>query len=363
MLMEKPIESEQPGSRPFEQFAVADLDVVGNSVERQPILDRRQRMVPLEPGTAERRSGWGRRGSDNLQYAFYLAQSSGLEEMPAYVFDGYENRDPVSNYEQYVHRHFTEETDLEAAHSAWVLHGIGYYAMEFVNETALIKPQNYLHPDIDHARGPNIDYYANYEPNTPSTDVAAIRIASVPEGGTYLDLPTATMSDPYLSERGRELLRSVTDEGMQLKELGALSRRPGSSRIAVYELIRHIIHKAQGSNEVWFFNVVSTTANSFVQTYGANNFDVIGNDVSFEKDSRIKKDIVLRPTVVYPDKFIANILTACEEATTYGARRRLGKNFLFMTKGLDLRHMTPHMYTARQVIKAMLAEETDQQSA
>ncbi len=345
----------------LEQFPVIDIEPV-LAVERGRYPGERRKVMMMSPpdGMPERRSGWGRRATDILDTAFEAAENSGLDAMPSYVFNKYTHLNTVDHYEQFGHMQFTEETDPVSAREAWRVQGVGYLAMNFVNESAL-TPDKHLWPDIDHARGPNVAYYMGYRKNVPSRGISVVRVAGVPGDGTWRDLPTAVASEAHLSDEGRVLLEGVDNPERRLKEIGGLA---GPSPLAIYESIRRIIQGAQGKDEVWFFNGVETTFNSFCRTYGPTNFVVAGSSVSFDGDTRVRNEIALKPTIVYPDKFISNILADYERATTEEVRRKLGNSFMFMMQGLDLRFVSPHMFVRhREMTEELIKRKRQEQSA
>ncbi len=285
-----------------------------------------------------------RRGDNSLLGAFAVADQIDETKIPEYVGEGYEHKNTVSNYESFEHQKFTEASHLELVHQAWQVHAQGYIGMGFVNDKAL-TPEGFLSADIDKARGPLTDYFLARDPQD-SNKHATIRKIHLPGGGDYHDLPAYALGASNLTLSGRKLIRGIENQDTKLKEIAALARTPETKPEAVYELIRRVIQEGQGKDETWFFNVVSTTYNSFVRSFGKQNFTVIGQEVTFN-DSRVGASISLIPTIVYPDKFISNVLDDYDTAKSNVVRRSLLGSFMFLSNGLDPHFMTPHMQNTR----------------
>ncbi|MDB5186448.1 MAG: hypothetical protein JWL85_971 [Candidatus Saccharibacteria bacterium] len=250
------------------------------------------------------------------------------------------------------HVRVTEASNPELVMEAWRVHAEGYYSVGFVNKDAITK-EGFMASDIDKARGPYVDYFLAVNPEDDS-ERATMRKINLSEGGTYKDLPAYQLCKDKLSPMGIALLESMQNQDVRLKEIGALARTPNTSPIAVHEMFRDAIQEALGKNEVWFFSIVSTTHKTLAKSFGEKNLRVIGEDVPLE-DERVNEGIALKPTIVRPDDFIDNMLTAYLEAKTAPERIRLKRSLLFFTDGLDSRHMSEQVFTTRQT---MLMEQS-----
>lgn len=244
----------------------------------------------------------------------------------------------------YYHALTNETDNPELAHEAWRIHAEGYEAMGFVHESA-VTPEGYLTQDIDKARGPQVDIYLALNPDKHG-DGGAMRKVNLLPFETYRDLPAYKLCKEHLSPEGRALLDEAEDNGMGIKEIGALARSKNSHPIAAHELFREAIHDAIGKDEAWLFSIVSTTCESLEKSFGKNNFISIGTDTPII-DSRVKEGIVLRPILLYPDTFIDNILTSFEEASGPASKTRLLRSFMFFTEGLRKDQLSDRAYKAR----------------
>ena len=205
-----------------------------------------------------------------------------------------------------------------------------------------------LGEDIDKSRGQFVEYHIAFNPQK-TTDRATLRIDGLAPGGTYKDLPAYQLCKDNLSHEGLELLESITDQDRRVKEIAAMATTSEGHPMGVYEIIRKVIQDEQGKDEVWMFSIVSTTFHSLVQQFGAKNFNVIGEDTPIA-DERINSDLRLRPTVLYPDKFIDNILDAYNETQEAREKLRLARSLVFITEGLHEAQMSDEVRALRNTL-------------
>jgi len=255
----------------------------------------------------------------------------------------------ITRQDAYVHITVTEMSDPERVAEALRIQGEGYHSFGFVSEDGIEQDgplKGALIPELDKSRGPYTDYYLALNPDTRRVaDVATMRKCHVPAGGTFDDLPTGSLARPAMTPEGKTLVDSVENPDIHFKEIGGLAGNPRG----VYEIIRNRIQEARGKEEIWFFSIVSTTFDTMVRRYGRSNFTVIGENIALD-DDRVNDAISMVPAIVYPDRFIENVLADLRVAQDEGdelAQRELRKSFLFLTDGLDEQSLGAEVYAAR----------------
>lgn len=277
--------------------------------------------------------------------------------------------------DEYETRHFTEETNRELAKAAQWLHASGYNARKFVLDEAV--EDDGLAGDLDHSRGPSVDYYItarHYEGDDEVTilEAATLRKKSIevnPDimipipSDAYKWLPGVRLSGDHISQEGIDILSSANPS--KLKEITALATRkqeydsqgelinPEAKKeadpLAVYNLIRTVIHEALGKGEVWFFAIVDQTHDSLVENFGEEAVKRIGDDFDL-KDPLVREGIRLRPAVTRVDSFIRDIFDAYQGAIESGNRqqaKRFGRSFVFFSEGLEEDKLDPDLIEAR----------------
>ena len=252
-------------------------------------------------------------------------------------------------YDKYTHVAFMEDEAPDLAIEAQRIHAEGYYAMGFVNKDA-IQADGTLTTEIDKARGPNVKYYLDFNPEEGAFDRAAVRKFNLVEGQTYRDTPAYAICKDYLSPLGESLLDVVEDQEGRIKEIGALARSANAKPDAVFELFRKIVQDANETDEVWFMTIVADTRAVLEHRFGRKNFISLGENVPIGSDDELVADrIELAPTLVRPSKFIDNILVSMRDPELRVSQRRaLERSLVFMTDGLRPEEMSDDVARARQ---------------
>lgn len=252
--------------------------------------------------------------------------------------------------DRYLYYRITEADNPELVHEAWRMHGVGYAAAGFVEQSAL--GEDGLPTRIDKARGDNVDYYLTLsrDPNRPG-EGATMRKIHVREGETFRDLPAFQLTKDTIYDEDIAYLESITPQ-TRLKEISAMART-SADPMSMYEIIRQITREAYGKNEVWFFGIVVDTLDyHLVPNLGVLNFQVIGGEARID-DDRVKKNVRLQPVLFHPDKFLTNMLKSRERATNPASRRRLDRSLGFFLHSLPPEQLAPEIIKA--LAKAHLA--------
>jgi hypothetical protein len=265
---------------------------------------------------------------------------------------------PVGGRE-YIDRVFTEATEPLRALEAQMTHAEGYLMMGFVTADAIttdgmtdvMRVQGRLgrlKPELDHARGPQMDYYTSTAVGNPE-DNATLRKYRLKEGQTHEDLPAWQLSGSALNEGASEEIKRVTVPE-QLLEISALARSPKAHPLTAHAVIRHAIRDSLGNGEYWFSTLVSSTHDALVPRYGAANLRVLGKDVTID-DPRVSPDLTLRPIVLEPDEFHNRLAEAYSTAETPVVRNRLGETLLFFSDGLEPDKLSTDVHAALRDIR------------
>lgn len=231
--------------------------------------------------------------------------------------------------------HFTESSDSAMAHLAWEIHAQGYQEMGFVH-TEAVTESGYLPTSIDKARGENVDYYVamgeRAQVGEILEDMASLRKISIPENGDLEDLPAYQMSKDVLYEDAKNELHAIGNS--HIKEISALARTHDAGPIAVFELVRDIIHEARGKDEVFFYCIVSKTFDTFQATFGDKLVQQVGSPIELH-DERVGDHIKLIPTLSRIDQSFQRIAAAIDESNNPLDKKRLTRTLFFLADGLS----------------------------
>lgn len=261
----------------------------------------------------------------------------------------------TARQDRYYHLKFKGQDNQELAEEAWRIHAQGYLAMGFV-KTGAVTPEGFLTTDIDKARGDEVDYFLALNPNQ-ETDCATMRKINLVPGEDFRDLPAFKITSDKLSPTGIDLLSHLQVDDYQIKELGALARTPNSNPIAIHEIFRSALHDSLGKKEAWFFSIVSSTFDSLAKSFGPDNFVVIGEDTPID-DPRVSEQVVLRPAILFPDRFIDTLLISYLATDDPKTKHGLLRSFLFFTDGVPEDRISELSAQARQELLTSQANKS-----
>lgn len=262
----------------------------------------------------------------------------------------------VGRLDRYQIANFTELTSPQQVEQAHKIHGAGYVAEGFVKPSALLSDGT-LPPDIDKARGANVDYYLSSgwdvdSANSLTTAAATMRKINIPLGGSIEDLPAYRLCDEVLDPAYKDFLLSVPNAPKNVKEIGALARTRDASPAAVFELFRDALQDGREKGEVWFFSIVSSTYASLANNFGDNAIRRIGEDISFS-DDRINEGITLVPAMVHTESFIDEIRQAIDNSSERKQTLQYMRSFMFFTEGLGPESLTPESAELREQLQLL----------
>lgn len=258
----------------------------------------------------------------------------------------------------YAHVSGHEATDPLVVDAALTTHAIGYVDdMGFVTPEA-IDQNGHIIPDIDHARGPEVEYFVATDPSNPGENRATMRIISLASGQTVEDLPAYQVTQEALTAEGKALLQSI--EAIHLKEIAALAKSNHAAAVGLFEIVRKTIHEAIGTGDVWFFSIVAGTHASLCGRMAARSFTVLGTDVEIDDDRVDAEQVKLRPVLFSPSDFIDNLADAIiepnEEESSAEAQHKLQSGFKFFTAGLEADKMSEKAVRLREQLAKPIGE-------
>jgi len=250
----------------------------------------------------------------------------------------------------YAHVSGFEGRNPEIVEAALATHAKGYCQdMRFVTPAA-IDLYGHIAPDIDHARGPNVEYFIATDPNNPDENRATMRIIHLDEGQTVEELPAFQVTKEALSPEGEALIRSV--EAIHLKEIAALAKTNHDAATGLFEIVRKAIHRSIGSGDTWFFSIVANTHDSLGKRMAARSFTVLGEDVPIIDDRVDAEQVRLRPVTLRPDDFFDHMADAIQNPTSEEdnpkAISNLVKGFMFFTNGIEADKISPEATALRE---------------
>jgi len=242
--------------------------------------------------------------------------------------------------DKYVYEHFTEQTKPELVLLAQQLHARSYMGEGFVHDDA-VDDDGTMASDIDKARGNSVKYYIGYESEDDSqVPVSTLRKISLQGNETVEDLPGYQLSKNGLYDEEREWLASIAPRRFQ--EISSFGHIPESPSTSGLELLRTVLQDSVGSDEIWFFTMVSEKYNTLVNLFGPNAVRKIGEAIPLV-DPRVA-DISLVPAIVDTSVFFQQVYeTAINETIPAKRRRHMGilANF---TEGLTEAQMGSDVY-------------------
>lgn len=231
----------------------------------------------------------------------------------------------------YEHSVFVEADDGGLAAKAWRIHAEGYRSLGFVRESALTS-DGFLHPDIDKARGPSVEYFLGCDPSIPD-NAATVRLADS-SGRGFVGLGGwETIADSPSAPQVAKHLERLENQGHKIKELTGLSRTVYAAPLAVYEVLRKSLQLSMRRGETWFAAIVSTTYESLERRMGRHSLRIIGDDVALV-DPRISPTVALRPIVVDPREYLLDVGRSLQAENDPTRKRLLADNIAFFMHGL-----------------------------
>jgi hypothetical protein len=263
-----------------------------------------------------------------------------------------------SRIDIYKYERFAEHTNQELVLLARQLHARSYKGEDFIHDEA-VDEDGTMADDMDKARGDSVNYYIGYDPTQEgSTPVSTLRKISLRGDQTIEYLPGYQLSKAELYDEEREWLASVAPR--RIKEISSFGHTPESPATAGLELLRTVLQDSVGSNEIWFFTMVSEKYDTLVKLFGPTAVRKIGEAVPMD-DHRVA-DISLVPAIVDTSLFFQQVYESAVEETIPAKRRRQITNLTYFTEGLTESQMGSDVFNLTRgvsEVKAVQNEELD----
>lgn len=231
----------------------------------------------------------------------------------------------------YYYENSTEKSDPITARLARQTHAAGYLDEGFIYETA-IGNDGQITPDIDKARGENVEYYVGFAKG--GEPISTLRKISTKEGEGVESLPGYQLCADYLSDEGQLALLEKELEGRPIVEISSFGHVPETTPLAGLELLRNVLQESYGTNEVWFFTMVTEKYKTLVNMFGPRVVRRIGEEVSIV-DERVN-NIALTPVLFDTTSFFDNIKEgAIDEVANVRKRKRYIGSLRYFARGLS----------------------------
>jgi len=223
----------------------------------------------------------------------------------------------------------TEKSSRAHALLARQVHAASYLGEGFINDDA-VDQFGQIMPDIDKARGESVDYYLGF--NAHGDAVSTLRKVSMAEGEGIESLPGYQLCKDTLSDTGRSLLDDAIQGSRPIREISSFGHVPKESAIAGLELLRHVLQESYGTDEVWFFTMVTQKYQTLVNLFGPKVVRKIGEEVPII-DARVG-DVSLTPAYVDTTRFFDDIKDGILEENDVRKRKRLLGSLRNFAKGV-----------------------------
>ena len=251
-----------------------------------------------------------------------------------------EAKERLLRIDNYSYERFTEQSNPELVLQARILHARSYRGEDFIHDEALDNDGT-IADDMDKARGETVEYYIGYEPNESGpVPVSTLRKIGLGNSDTIEDLPGYQLSRSKLYDEEREWLASVAPQ--RIREISSFGHTPESPATAGLELLRTALQDAIGTDEVWFFTMVSEKYDTLVKLFGDSAVRKIGDAIPMN-DSRVA-DISLIPAIVDTSLFFGQVHEAASSEKIPAKRRRQTATLINFTEGLSEAQMGSEVY-------------------
>ena len=233
-------------------------------------------------------------------------------------------------------------------------------------ETGLAKPaaeseKHFLLDGIDksgHLATGVVHFVARHQ--LDKADTATARLIDAPDP---TELATYGLVKDGIQGKVVDTLRGHVKDGMKLQEMGALAKSfaahkkdldPNStSTPGAAEVIRNVLGYTAGKNTVLYCSMVKEAQAGLVKVLSPDNLEVVGTPVVLE-ENEFRKETTLLPIIIYPDKFVDNIVRAINTAKDPRTQTRYAGSLMFFTDQLSPDRMSDEANAAREFILPLM---------
>jgi len=231
----------------------------------------------------------------------------------------------------YAYTSSREAVDAEFVHIARQVHAASYLGEGFIHDEAIEDGQ--VAADIDKARGESVTYYVGFDCQAEAFPVSTLRKIAAEGVGGVASLPGYALCEDALDDNGKRLLCTAEQAGRPVREISAFGHIPEVPATAGYELLRHIYQEAHGSDELWFFVMVTKKYRALLNSFGPQAVQKVGDEITLN-DERIG-DVSLTPCVVDIETFLDDIQAGIATEEVPARRRRMAASLQIFAEGLD----------------------------
>lgn len=232
--------------------------------------------------------------------------------------------------DQYHYARSTERGDPRATLLARQVHAKSYLGEKFIFEEA-VDEHGQVASDIDKARGEAVDYYTGFDDMGEA--VSTLRKICPIETIGLESLPGYSLCENTLSDEGKRILLNASTAGRPVREISSFGHIPEVRPQAGLELLRHVLQEAYGTDEFWFFTMVTKKYQALVHLFGPQAVRRIGEEIHMD-DERVG-DVSLTPAVVDTTTFFDDIAQGILNESNAHKRLRMLMALKNFTEGLN----------------------------
>lgn len=232
--------------------------------------------------------------------------------------------------DMFVYENALQKDNPFLADIAQEVHARSYKGEGFIHDEA-IGPDGRIIQEIDKSRGPLVKYYVGR--SSEGQPVSTLRMIDAASEGGVTCLPGFTLCKEVITDEGFAFLDEAEHSGRPVKEISSFGHIPEVSSLAGVEMLRTALHDSFGTDEVWYFAMVSQKLQALTHMFGPRAIRTIGQSVALD-DARIS-GVSLTPAIVDTTSFFDDIKDAINEEDDEATRRRYIKYLRVFTEGID----------------------------
>lgn len=215
------------------------------------------------------------------------------------------------------------------------VHAVSYLGEEFITEDAITETGE-VTAALDKARGPGVEYYVGFADD--GVAVSTLRKVHAQQRGGHELLPGYQVCADVIDAEAKEFLAAAEEAGRPIVEMSSFGHIPELTSAAGLEIMRHVMQEAQGTDEVWFFSMVTEKLQALQNRFGPLAIRSIGKAIAI-KDERAR-DITLTPGCIDMRTFFDDIREAILVEPDRIKRKRYLQCLRFITQGVPLEQMS-----------------------
>lgn len=241
----------------------------------------------------------------------------------------------VERADVYSYAKATEGDDPDFALRARRVHAVSYKGEGFIGEAAITETGE-VDASLDKARGDGVEYYLGFD--DIGTDVSTIRKVDASQRGGFELLPGYGLCADSISDEQKALFAQFEQQGRPINEISAFGHIPEVTSAAGVETLRHILQEALGTDEIWFFSMVTPKLRSLQYMFGPHAIRSIGKPIQI--DDERTAGVTLTPAYLDTTTFFDDVQEAIANEPDAKNRSRYLKYLKYFTEGVPLEKMS-----------------------